>query len=331
MMDAVEALVSPDMLEQPNASSSCGRFEKIPDEIIAHIFTLLPSKDVCSLRLSCPRLAALSAPKTLPQEFWASRFLPDQEMGFLSFPTSSSAIRHRNWMEVYQLCKLIINDDRTAACFKNRRRIWHCLEDFSTILSALLKVDLPPWELLNQMSPFGHLGKRVSCPELPDHYDTLDPFGQYITLGTRLRNEYAVFLENEGHSDSTLIEISSISLVRSTYVSGIRVSVQSADGQSSVTGQCGCISSSNLTTITIEPEDSISSIDVFISASGIHCLKFSITRHDGQTCVYSTAGNARYPGLVATTKLVPQSAAIGFVVGFDVCTHFNPLTWSFYY
>ncbi|KAK7212405.1 hypothetical protein V2G26_019583 [Clonostachys chloroleuca] len=317
MMEAVEDMVSADMPQQPNTPSSCGTFEKFPDELIVQVFTLLPSKDVCSLRLSCPRLAALSAPKNLPQEFWATRFLPDREMGFLSFPTSFSAIRHRNWMEVYQLCKLIINDDRTAMGFKNRRRIWHCLEDFSTILSALLQVNLPPWEVVNQLSPFGHLGRRVSCPELPDHYDTPEPFGQYITLGTRLRNEFVVFLENEGHSDSILIEISSISLVRSTYVSGIRVSVQSADGQSSVTGQCGCISSSNLTSITIGPGDSISSIDVFISDSGIHCLKFFITRHDGQTCAYS-AGIARYPGLVATTKLVPQSAAIGFVVGFDL-------------
>ncbi|CAH0046324.1 unnamed protein product [Clonostachys solani] len=313
-----EGFVSPNMLQQANTSSNCGIFENFPDELIAQIFTLLPSKDVCSLRLSCPRLAALAAPSNLPQKFWASRFLPDREMGFLSLPANSSGIRHRNWMEAYHQCKSSIEDESTVKAFQNRRRIWHCLEDFSTILSALLDVDLSPWEILNQISPFCHLGKRVSCPELPDHFNPLEPFGQHIALGTRLRNEFVVFLENESHSDSTLIEISSISLVRGKYISGIRVSVQSADGQSSVTGQCGSIGSSNLTSITIEPGDAISSIDVFLSASGIHCLKFVITRHDGQTCVHS-AGNARYSaGLVATTNLVPQSAIIGFVVGFDI-------------
>ncbi|VUC37038.1 unnamed protein product [Clonostachys rosea] len=317
LVELGEDFVSPNMVQHYNPSSNCGHFERFPDELIAHIFTLLPSQDVCSLRLSCPRLAALAAPSNLPQNFWASRFLHNREMGFLSFWNNSSDMRHRNWMAAYHDCKSTL-EDSAAKGLHNRRRIWHCLEDFSTIVRAMLQINDSPSPSLNQIARVFPFGERVSCPELPNNFNSQEPFGQHISLGTRLRKEFLVFLDSDNDSDTTLIEISSISLVCGEFISGIRLSVQEEDDPPSVISQCGWISPSNLTSITIEPGDEILSIDVFISTSGIHCLKFFIEKDDGQTFVHS-AGNARYPaGLVATTRLVPQSTIEGFVIGFDL-------------
>ncbi|CAG9996174.1 unnamed protein product, partial [Clonostachys byssicola] len=290
-------------------------FYKLPDEIIHDILVHLPSEDLCSARLASRQLRFLGAIGNLAQSFWASRFASNREMGYVpTVVTSPWATQF--WCEGYFCMQ---NLERVAGPneIRNRRRIWRCLSDLSTILIPLLnsgddnQVDtrtLP----LNQ-----GLTQRVSSPELPRLSDRENP-KKTVHLGVRLRNEHNMFFREEGNDARVQMEFSSIVLSSAEYISGCRVSVQHADDRARDVQKAGVIITSTMASIFLDPGDEISYVDVYISTSGIHCLKFLIAKPNGEIRIHNVGRPRRRHGIIAIKRLTPESTIVGLRFGFDM-------------
>ncbi|CAH0035401.1 unnamed protein product [Clonostachys rhizophaga] len=286
-------------------------FFKLPGEIIHHITLHLPSEDLPSARLASRRLGILCATGSLPQSFWASRFAHNREMGCL-YGAKIPPWVTQDWFQAYFCCNWSVAG---ADALGNRRRIWRCLSDLSDILGLLLnsggdkQLDM---RTLSQNQSFTH---RVSSPELPRR-SMRDNLEKTIHLGVRLQNEHNVFLHEKGDDSRVQIEFSSIVLSSAEYISGYRVSVQHPDGRPRDVQTAGVIIASTMPSFVLDPGDKISYVDVYISTSGIHCLKFFIAKPDGETCIHSVGKPRCRHDIIAVKRLTPESTVVGFKFGF---------------
>ncbi|VUC31855.1 unnamed protein product [Clonostachys rosea] len=275
-------------------------FTRLPMEVISNIFIFLPSKDVCAARLASRHLAVVCYMNSLPQCFWASRFSPDREMGFV-FPELLPLHNKDRWLRTYLECKQTLKDQNQLA-FRNRARIWRCLEGVAIILDALLhhRKARPIQVVYDAHS----LGQKIACPELPYRFEFHNP-----KFGARSREQHHFTIRN-----ALRVQVSVIRLDSATYISGMRIISRVNRGGERVVQEAGLIVPSNLTSISVLPGRVISSIDVYISPSGIHGLRFSFTRtthtqHVGDTyCASNVIGMAR---------LTAKCGIAGLIVGFD--------------
>lgn len=293
-------------------------FYKLPDEIIHATLVYLPSEDLCSARLASRRLGILGAAGTLPQSFWASRFASSHEMGCLYdaiIPTRAT----QGWFRSYFYCKWNLRRVAGADALRNRRRIWRCLSDLSAILGRLLNSRRGNRVDMRTLSWNQSFTQRVSSPELPRRSIRENP-EQRIQLGVRLWNEHNMFFRGEGGDSRVQIEFSSIVLPSAEYISGYRVSAQHSDDRPSHVQKAGVIAASTMPSVVLDPGDKISYVDVYISTSGIHCLKFFIAKPDGEIRIHSVGKPRRRNGIIAIKRLTPESTVVGFKFGFNVGT-----------
>lgn len=114
-------------------------FRSLPQEVLELIQMLLPSHSVANARLASRSFASLP----LSQSFWASRFDSHQERGFCFEATepsysSISEKRNRDWRMLYEKTgSLLIS----SLEMKNRKRIWHLLEDLAVLLEEPVSND----------------------------------------------------------------------------------------------------------------------------------------------------------------------------------------------
>lgn len=89
-------------------------FFKLPGELRGMIATLLPTSDFLRLRQASRAFAPLFA----CQSFWASRFMPTGERGWL-FEVWNER-KPRDWLALYRRT----NDARLSPALRNRKRVW---------------------------------------------------------------------------------------------------------------------------------------------------------------------------------------------------------------
>ncbi|KAF2496168.1 hypothetical protein BU16DRAFT_561002 [Lophium mytilinum] len=111
-------------------SDSSDAFYHLPPELLHMILLLLPSKDVCALRLASPSVANSTRPQELPQAFWRSKFLPESEMGF-AYPEGDIRPFEINWFHRYLAVKKACSSRTKYHPLKNRRRIWKVIMEIS--------------------------------------------------------------------------------------------------------------------------------------------------------------------------------------------------------
>ena len=121
-------------LDHRELSQSASRIERkdelstLPLEILETIASYLPTQYALSLRFASKAFNQLTSSQT----FWASRFEPEHERGFL-FETQDS--KHTgNWLALYNLTE----DTNLSPGLKNRKRVWN----LSRIVGNLLRLHL---------------------------------------------------------------------------------------------------------------------------------------------------------------------------------------------
>ncbi|VUC30702.1 unnamed protein product [Clonostachys rosea] len=291
-------------------------FTNLPDETIQGILWHLPSKDVCSARLASRRLGTLGAIGNLPQSFWASRFTSNREMSFL-FNLLRDAQPGTDWFRTYFCCKRELKHEGSGDRFINRRRIWRCLSDLSTILvPLLLHLELKILFGLCSLSFDKNLGQRVSSPQLPSLRITPNPEGQF-QLGVRGGYEHDIFFPGQEADYFVEFEFSFVVLSSAEYISGYRVSDQRPGLRQMNVQQAGLIFTSTLTSFFLRPGDTILCVDVYISTSGIHSLKFLIETHGGIR-IHKVGKLRRRHGIIAVKRLNFEPTTFGLKFGFDM-------------
>lgn len=310
-------------LHTHNSSTKYDFFSQLPPEIVQYLIILLPSKDVCSARLSSRHLALNVYEYHLPRRFWASRFSPENEMGF-ALDLYLPKFRHDqiDWHKTYLDCKSHNQPRPQSRSFQNRRRIWRCVEDFAIIIDRLLQsrqhsqCQILPKDGMVLDPATCSMGPRAVCPKLPAtfHYEDNGP----LHSGVRLC-EFRIFpLQRDADSDTLILQICTTSLSSGVYISGLRALIQPHGSRAHVVQQAGMIVASSLHSMRLLPGDTLTSIDVTISSSGLHGLKFFITKLDGSISE-EIFGNINISGsTMAVTKLQSQGGITALIVGFDV-------------
>ncbi|KAM5341901.1 hypothetical protein ACJ41O_014932 [Fusarium nematophilum] len=102
-------------------------FSRLQPQLLQLIATLLPTRDVHSLRLASPVFATLS----LPESFWASRFQQGNE-----FSDMPEVFHHppESWQVLYIALGIWLRDDPNIT---NRRRIWKLAEALQSTLRQM--------------------------------------------------------------------------------------------------------------------------------------------------------------------------------------------------
>ncbi|PGH23668.1 hypothetical protein AJ80_02274 [Polytolypa hystricis UAMH7299] len=101
-----------------NMVGSKDPFSSLSLELLLEILLILPSKDVCNLKLASPVFASL----TLPECFWTSRFQRGLEF-YSIFEARNARFRRCGWKSTY----LKVKELKYTMAFKNRRRVWNIL------------------------------------------------------------------------------------------------------------------------------------------------------------------------------------------------------------
>ena len=324
-------------------------FRSLPNELAVLIFEQLASPDLCNLRLASRHVAALSGPNVLPQEFWASRFWPGHEMGFVfagpplpSTPYSSpgSALSPAptpgpglspgppspgqpvNWRELYIKAKASLAEPELFPGFRNRKRVWSVLEDMARAVRLRAanqhRVADTPYRDLAVSVPAGMaLGPSVFADTvLETNAATRD-----LDVGCRLFEAQSVlFRREEGAREASLrLAISFIQLNGRRYVCGLHI-VSSGEVVDPAKGVgVGFVNPANTETISLPPGSSLEILEVAASSSGIIGLRFH-ARSPRESHVYSVGDmSARDPTCGVGRLSVPDNTScVGLAVGLDV-------------
>lgn len=137
--NASSDVLQPASTDQPELelSRSTSRHERkdklstLPLEILEIIASYLPTHDALCLRLTSKAFS----PLTSSQTFWASRFEPEHERGFL-FEAQDSKLTG-NWSALYH----ITNDKSLSLGLKNRKRVWSLSRGVRSLLRLRLTND----------------------------------------------------------------------------------------------------------------------------------------------------------------------------------------------
>lgn len=103
----------------------------LPLEILQFIASYLPTHDATCLRFTSKAFSLLTSSQT----FWASRFEPEHERGFL-FEARDNKLTG-NWSALYNLT----DDKNLSLGLKNRKRVWYLARDVRTLLRLHLTND----------------------------------------------------------------------------------------------------------------------------------------------------------------------------------------------
>ena len=334
-----------------SSSSLIDIFRSLPNELIALILEQLASPDLCNLRLASRHVAALSGPNVLPQEFWASRFWPGREMGFVFagpfFPSSPSpspspsassttttapAPRPRSgspapdWRLLYIKARATLSDSELFPGFRNRKRIWRVLEDVAGPLRLRLAngdhVANEPYR--DSAAAAASLGPSVTVAA-----DAIfGPADAVAAAATRdlelscrffeaqrllsLRGEWARGLR---------LAVSFVRLDGRTYISGLHVPPPAGSRDISDGFRVGFVDAVHTETVAFSPGSTLVEVEVAASAKGMTGLRFHVEGPQGSHVV--SVGNMTAGGPdcgVGRLSVSENSSCDGFAVGLDVRT-----------
>ncbi|CAG9980904.1 unnamed protein product [Clonostachys byssicola] len=298
-------------------------FRQLPSEIIWDIIVYLTYDDINNARLSSRHFAMHTSAARLPQKFLASRFSPEMGLGFvLAMDKNETGYADMDWRGLFDNCmSLLQQPGNLGDGFRNRRRIWICLQDIAATVEILLTSSDFNTIIYNvpRLAFDGYpLGQRVSCADL-EYRDRADP--QQIMKNKDPRTR-ALQLQLDSTTIVSSIEYTTIVFESVPYICGLRVSFP-PEGLtlSEQHHEVGILLPSRTKSVPIEKDITLSDFSVCYSPDGIH--GFSIFTRDAngrldRLCIGQT--DAVYPH--STNKTLPRSLGSGPILGllleFDV-------------
>lgn len=319
-------------------TSSAGKgspdwFAGLPSEIVLMVANVLSVPDLCNVRLSSRTWAYLTAPNSLPQSFWRSRFALDREMGYLgvAFQVGDGKGHEStgyDWRGLYLDVRHALRNPAASWHFYNRERIWRELHRFTDCLVLLV-------EQLRSLQQF-HLVKKelkslryeIGRVVQGRPWHDIDLSEEPRNVGFRLFGmDYMLLDLPASEATCTVVEIrvSFITYDSIRYLCGLRVLERRRDGPVSdglESGRTGLVVPSSETILRRSAKDSLTGIRVASSISGIVGIAFCFRGEGGHESILSAGVIQDLPEGVGIGTLRPREGrrAVGMTVGFDVST-----------
>ncbi|KAK3947108.1 hypothetical protein QBC32DRAFT_385766 [Pseudoneurospora amorphoporcata] len=269
-----------------SASSTDTPLSTLPEELIHQILNLLPSPDVCNLRLVSRSVASVSSPLQLPRSFWASRFQCENEMGFFypgrPFPDTKPPTDYR---QLHSTLRLELSKVTEVMNLRNRRRIWRMLREMSCCITLAIE---HMWSSTNGDSdtgtpfvhiPEGHVAGRLVCP-LPLRGGPVTKALER-SVGTTIFARQAAIFPDLLLQAPMCVGVSFLRIDQRPYVCGIRVLSARSDQACRV----GVIIQESETIVALKADDELSGFRVACLANGVVGLGLLIRPVSNPECV----------------------------------------------
>ena len=296
-------------------SSGSGNFSKFPVEVFHHILNFLPSRDMSCLRISSRAIAQATCPSRLPQSFWASRFQPDMDMGFIcgGYLQGRNLRGTRSWRRFYGVCRAGLRS-RRSPLFQLLRMMWLSIGDFAVAVRELLAGrDVAD----NYMHEWPSTVDDSLCQWIasPEHGNDTEPRASF---GTAERKRGVLKLERPRPSDTLVLKVYFITFNCRTYISGFGLyCVRHEHGQGlELLQELGVITSTEQA-LCLQPGDNITAIDVAMPVTGICGLRFFVDR-GGDTIVVTVGELHLVDVFCGVARLEVTNSLFGISLAFDV-------------
>ncbi|KAI1079606.1 hypothetical protein F5B20DRAFT_542924 [Whalleya microplaca] len=322
--DAMPALNAPFTLPEMALGiySDSDPFYLLPSELIALILAVLPSSDLCNLRLASRYVADESKPRLLPPRFWSSRFDADQEMGFV-FANSlvPGPTEPADWRMLYLKAKAAIRADCFPG-FRNRRRIWQILPNISDALR--LRLQNEEW-MSSGESDSSPLISTVACAEASfvpgDSQEDRNLSRKPLELSCRLFKQQSISWPLNRDAKPTILRVSSIYVNGRTYISGLRIIPPEGSEGVDESPRAGYINISNEHELVIGSDDYIELLEVAMTTSGLTGFRLHMTDSQSSRYSVSTGDMKLTDSASGIARLTPRihTRCIGFHIGLDAC------------
>lgn len=236
-------------------------FSTLPEELIHQILSLLPSPDVCNLRLASRSVASVSSPMQLPMSFWASRFESENEMAFFypgrPFPDTKPPTDYR---QLHSALRVELSKVTDVMNLRNRRRIWRMLRDMSRCVTLAIEHGTGTHDL---DIPEGHVAGRLVCP-LPLRDGPVTKALQR-SVGTTIFSRQATIFSDPPLQAPVCVGVSFLRVDQRPYVCGIRV-LSATSGQAR---RVGFIIQESETIVALKAGDELAGFRVACLATGV--------------------------------------------------------------
>ncbi|CAH0022742.1 unnamed protein product [Clonostachys rhizophaga] len=295
-------------------------FDRIPQEIICQILGNLSSKDFSNVRLACRTVASVSTHMLLPQKFWATRFAPPQEFGFVfAHEKPHESETRKPWRLLYQQYTEALRTEEGLQGIRNRQRMYLCVEDFALATEHLLHPDtrcLTDSEefksSIQDVTPNAPTRFSFSCPRLIDS-EFREP---QLRRGVQPIARMQINLVAPPPAVSLKLSVSLVHFNGKVYISGFRSYCLDHSGQASGPVSIGTIIPLTEEHIEIQSTEKIVSVEVTASDLGIHGLVFHLENCDEATSV-AVGATTCLDGSFGKTVLRARKNATGMEIDFD--------------
>lgn len=308
------------LIRGPNCSGDV--FSRLPRELIVAVLMVLPSADLCSLRLASRVVSCVSSPTNLPMSFWYSRFGPGFEMAFYlggRLPQLAS----KDWSVLYGQIRYGLARPSAYPGLHNRRRIWHILGDLTITLKALLQGS-PARQASTSHATL--LAVRHGVAAVVPRALVENPACQSTKFDFAWDVEEAFLPMSTDISSPIKISSSFIRFDGRSYICGIRAT---ASTPAVTLSQVGLIRPTTEQHLYLDRGQKITKVQVACSLAGVFGARFFIqtTENAGLGSWHSVGMTGKLQYGEAIAELLPSRKILGLTLEFDVprlsllCSH----------
>ncbi|VUC36994.1 unnamed protein product [Clonostachys rosea] len=296
-------------------------FARLPREITWKVLEELPSQDVSNLRLASSSVALASTSEFLPQAFWATRFAPNRELGFVfAHKTPQKSGAKKPWRLLYHEYTKALKNGEENQGIRNRWRMHRCVAGFALTAEQLLHQDTHCITDNDELqsynanrNPCAPSRVSLSCPLLADTDHREPQLRRAVQPIARMQ----INLVAPAPAVSLHISVSFLHYNCKVYISGFRSYCLDRSGQSFGPRSIGTIIPSTEEHIEIPSTAEILAVEVIASDMGLHGLVFHLD-HCGEADSVAVGTTTCLDGSFGKAVLQGTRNLAGMVIHFDV-------------
>ncbi|CAG7563396.1 unnamed protein product [Fusarium equiseti] len=247
-------------------------FPQFPIELTYHLVSFLDSSSLCNFRLSSKFIGSLCSQYRLPQEFWASRFAVEHEMGFVPLACGSLPTVP-DWRQLYFDVKDDLRRGPQISYLRSRRRVWNCISHLRPLMMILLQQDHNIQDMDSVEEDTSLLGLVVT-----QKTEVLTQIRQSRRKGS----QYVNLDPQHWGADTIRLFVSIVTINSTAYICGFRVRIQNGTDIGEVVSLAGYVAPATETHICLNSSDDLLHVRVAVSSGGILRLGFRTRDLQGQ-------------------------------------------------
>lgn len=336
-VQTITALLNrPTYLLQDSPASVGDPFSRLPYEVSMIVLTYLPSLDVCKVRLASRSAARISSPQQLPQGFWRSRFYLESELGFVfARPSRQMMPEKADWRDMYQKARATLSEPELFPGFKNRHRIWQCVQHAANAVKVRLRnphsTSKVPYAAMEPPLMQGELHGSWVCADAALAPVPTNPVAQSdLASHCRVLEMHKLAWPAAGDGRLTL-KASFVDYCGYTYISGLQLERPTLGDAGRGVEAVGFSNSTNFQILELGDGLKLDYIKVSLTPIGLTGVQFHFEGQESE--LDSIIGSFSAPGSsggMSTLMVSKEGKFSGLVLGLDVLAGSPPLPSAVY-